>query len=49
MLVTPEEAKAAASLMKKGQADERREAAKIVARWQVQQGKNKSKIPRKRR
>lgn len=48
MNVTPEEAKAAASLMKKGDAEQRREAARIIALWQSQQGKTKSKFPRKR-
>jgi len=48
MLVTPVQAKAAASLMKKGDSEQRRAAAKIVALWQSQQGKQKSKFPRKR-
>lgn len=41
MHVTPEEAKAAASLMKKGNEQERRQAAQVIARWQHQQGRYK--------
>ena len=47
-MITPEEAKAAAALMTTGDADERRQAAQIVKAWQIQQGKVKSKFPRKR-
>jgi len=48
MLVTPEEAKAAAALMKTGDAEERCRAARIIKLWQVQQGRQKTKFPRKR-